>query len=267
MCLNAEPWHVIDKSLYGLPGIAFGGYVGGLLAAELDGDTKVDFHAPTPLKTQLEIRRGHGRVDVFAADVLVATARPHRLDLEPPRLPDWDEACRAVDEYLQKAPITHPDCFGCGPDRRSDSGLRIFTGLTEPGDLVAAAWQPPADFGGRRGEHLPLEFVWSALDCPGAWARRRIVQSDRRALTAYLAAAITRPVRVDEPHVVIGWLQSASGRKSLVGSAIVNKHQEVCAIAEALWVERSLSQASPGHDLTAANHVDDSSLTTERNPR
>ena len=24
MCLNAEPWHVIDKSLYGLPGIAFG---------------------------------------------------------------------------------------------------------------------------------------------------------------------------------------------------------------------------------------------------
>jgi hypothetical protein len=129
MCLNAEPWHVIDKSLYGLPGIAFGGYVGGLLAAELDCDTKVDFHAPTPLKTQLEIRRGHGRVDVFAADVLVATARPHRSDLEPPRLPDWDEACRAVDEYLQKAPITHPDCFGCGPDRRSDSGLRIFTGV------------------------------------------------------------------------------------------------------------------------------------------
>jgi hypothetical protein len=64
-----------------------------------------------------------------------------------------------------------------------------------------------------------------------------------RALTALLAAAITRPVRVDEPHVVIGWLQSASGRRSLVGSAIVNKHQEVCAIAEALWVERSLSQA------------------------
>jgi hypothetical protein len=24
MCLDAEPWHVIDKSLYGLPGIAFG---------------------------------------------------------------------------------------------------------------------------------------------------------------------------------------------------------------------------------------------------
>jgi hypothetical protein len=46
-----------------------------------------------------------------------------------------------------------------------------------------------------------------------------------RALTAYLAAAITRPVRVDEPHVVIGWLQSASGRRSLVGSAIVTKHQ------------------------------------------
>jgi hypothetical protein len=65
---------------------------------------------------------------------------------------------------------------------------------------------------------------------------------------------------------VIGWLQSASGGKSLAGSAIVNKHQEVCAIAEALWVERSLSQDS-GHDLKAANPVDDSSLTTERTPQ
>src|ERR1035438_4270327 len=159
-----------------------------------------------------------------------------------------------------------PTALAADPTVVATAVYAFSLGLTEPGDLVAAAWQPPADFGGRRGEHLPLEFVWSALDCPGAWARRRIVQSDRRALTAYLAAAITRPVRVDEPHVVIGWLQSASGRKSLVGSAIVNKHQEVCAIAEALWVERSLSQASPGHDLTAANHVDDSSLTIGRNP-
>jgi hypothetical protein len=197
--LNAEPWHVIDKSLYGLPGVAFGGYVGGLLGAELDCDTKVDFRAPTPRETQLEIRRGRGRVDVFAADVLVATARPHRLDLEPPRLPDWDEACRAVDEYLQKAPITHPDCFGCGPDRRSDSGLRIFPGLTEPGDLVAACGsrrQTSAVGAANTFRSSSFGLPWTAR-VPGA--RRRIVQSDRRALTAYLAAAITRPVRVGEP--------------------------------------------------------------------
>jgi hypothetical protein len=108
------------------------------------------------------------------------------------------------------------------------------------------AWQPPAAFGDTRGEHLPLEFVWSALDCSGAWARRRIGQSDRPepAVTAYLATAIKRPVRVDERHVVIGWLQNASGRKSLVGSAIVNKHQEVCAVAEALWVELALAHPS-----------------------
>jgi hypothetical protein len=152
--LNAEPWHVIDKSLYGLPGVAFGGYVGGLLGAELDCDTKVDFRAPTPRETQLEIRRGRGR---------------------------------------------HPDCFGCGPDRRSDSGLRIFPGLTEPGDLVAACGsrrQTSAVGAANTFRSSSFGLPWTAR-VPGA--RRRIVQSDRRALTAYLAAAITRPVRVGEP--------------------------------------------------------------------
>ena len=67
-----------------------------------------------------------------------------------------------------------------------------------------------------------------------------------RALTAYLAAAITRPVRVDEPHVVIGWLQSASGRKSLAGSAIVNKHQEVCALPKRCGSSARSHRPPPG---------------------
>jgi hypothetical protein len=87
-----------------------------------------------------------------------------------------------------------------------------------------------------------------------------------RALTAYLAAAITRPVRVDEPHVVIGWLQSPSGRSRWSARQLSISTKRSAQLPKRCG-SSARSHRPPGHDLTAANHVDDSSLTTERNPR
>jgi hypothetical protein len=56
-------------------------------------------------------------------------------------------------------------------------------------------------------------------------------------VTAYLAADLRHPVRSSHPHIVTGWLIRRSGRKTLVGSAIVSASGEVCAVAEALWLD------------------------------
>jgi hypothetical protein len=68
---------VIDGHICGLPGVGFGGYVAGLLAAEFEGPAKVDFIRPAPLDIELSLEHDLAtQVTLLDGDTVVARRAP-----------------------------------------------------------------------------------------------------------------------------------------------------------------------------------------------
>lgn len=228
---------VVPEGTYGWPGIAFGGYVAGLLGARsTGGDQRVDFLRPTPLGVPLELSFGDDGGRLADGQVPLAVCRPTEVDVTVPEPPTWEEALRATGEHMTESPLVTADCFGCGYGRAEGEGLRQLLGLHPVGGLVAAAWRPAPSLGDADGV-LPDELAWAALDCPAGMARVRLTDAPHAALTANLSARLVRPIAVDERHVVFGWLISRIGRKTVLGSAVATEHGELCALAESLWID------------------------------
>jgi len=224
---------------FGHPGIAFGGYVAGILAQHAPRGVKVDFRRPAPVGVEMTLAASGPGTELRLNGEILAVAAPHFIAVRVPRSPSWDEALTAVGTYIVDTRIEHASCFGCGHARAPEDGLRIFTGKAADGDLVVAAWRPSRHFADQSqpGDLAP-EYAWAALDCPGGWARKALTgQAVGRGLTAYLAADLVQPVQVAQPYIVIGWPISRSGRKTVVGSAILTLDGDVCAIAEALLID------------------------------
>jgi hypothetical protein len=228
---------IVREQYYGYPGIAFGGYVAGLLASRsaVAGGLQVDFRRPAPLGKPIRITTDGAGGEIGDAEGAFAIAKPADVTVDVPAPPTWEEALAATGEYVTEAPIPQPDCFGCGPGRREGDGLRQFLGLLPGRRLVAAAWIPARELGDHSGA-LPVELTWAALDCPGGVARSRLTDGGGSPLTAYLAAALLKPVTVGERHIALGWVISHSGRKTVAGSAVVTVGGQLCAVAHALWL-------------------------------
>jgi hypothetical protein len=200
-----------------------GGYVCGLVArAAGGGEAEVTLRLPPPLETPLALD-GDGRV--WAGDALVAEVRPAAVDLEPPSPPSWDDAVAAARPDTS-SPFPH--CFVCGHAREPGDGLRIFAAPTGADGIVAAPWTVQADTVGP-------EFVWAALDCPGAYATgvpgRGVVVLGR------LAARVDRVPQAGERCVAVGWPLGSDGRKHGAGTALFTDAGELLGLGRALWIE------------------------------
>jgi hypothetical protein len=115
--------------------------------------------------------------------------------------------------------------------------MHIALGLMADRPLVAAAWVPGPELAGPDGQLL-LESVFAALDCPGGWACRAFAGAPMfETVTASLTAAALRPIVPGNRYIVLGWSISADGRKYRTGSAVTTTEGDVCAVAEALWVD------------------------------
>jgi hypothetical protein len=226
---------VIDPRYNGPPESANGGYACGLLARELIGAVEVTLRAPPPLGRDLRLSTEPGRVALFDGDQLVAEARPAELDLEVPPPPDFDSAKRACAAYAGFQHHIFPTCFVCGPERKAGDGLRIFAGpVADDSSLVASPWSPDASFADTSGI-VRDEFVWAALDCPGAFA---IGLPDERLLVlGRLTGVVEREVGAGERYVVAAWAIGHDGRKHFAGSAVLDEAGNVCARGRATWIE------------------------------
>jgi hypothetical protein len=226
---------VIAGHICGLPGVGFGGYVAGLLAAEFEGPAKVDFIRPAPLDIELSLERDLAtQVTLLDGDTVLAVGRPHETTDDHPPPPPWEAAVQASEAYLAMKDNEHPNCFGCGPAVPDGEGMRVFPGPIKGHQLVAASWSPSESFAAANGALLPV-YVWSALDCPGGLARREFISSEP-AVTAYLTVQQRAPILAGRPHLVTGWPIRQDGRKSFVGMAIFDRVGGLCAVGEALWV-------------------------------
>jgi hypothetical protein len=216
---------VIDRHFRGPTESGNGGYTCGLVARFVEGPAEVTLRVPPPLDRPLRVER-NGAVRVLDGETLVAEAKPADVDVEPPAPPSFEVASRAaLPEGDQDSPF--PQCFVCGPQREPGDGLRIFAGPLHD-RAVAAPWVPDE-------RHVGPEFVWAALDCPGAYA---CGFGDRGVLVlGRLAARVEALPRAGERCVVVAWPLGEDGRKAYAGTALYGEGGRLLGVARATWIE------------------------------
>ncbi|MBL1074016.1 hypothetical protein JK358_06375 [Nocardia sp. 2] len=268
--IDARPLTIADH-VHGYPDIAFGGYVAGLLAAHSTTDLaarsttdlpghatiaradhsstdhdpaagipamRVDFRRAVSVGAPLLLQTtGDGRaVLADAGGMLLVEAAASSLAVTPRPAPSWDDAKTATEAALTSPKRVVTDCYGCGVLCEPGRGLRLFPWSTPDGTLMAAAWTPDAALADENGE-VTTANVWSALDCPGGIAAWVFSKMGQGAFTAALTATQVRPVLAGADYISHAWSIGQDGRKHTVGVALSTADGELCALAEALWIE------------------------------
>jgi hypothetical protein len=225
----------IARRFRGPPDSGNGGYVCGLLATYLDGPAEVTLRKPPPLDTPLAVARREGGVALIHGETVIAEGAPTTVELDAPEAVSQAEAGKATRAYAGFERHIFPQCFVCGPERDEGDGVRIFPGWVDGRKLVAAPWTPHPSLS-REGGHVRPEFLWAALDCPGAWSLFDEAGFERAIVLGRLAARLLAPVRTGERCVVVGWPLGEDGRKMYAGTALFGEDGDLRAFARATWV-------------------------------
>ena len=173
------------------------------------------------------------RVELRHGETLLAEAAPAALDLAPPPAPDRAAAVAATGRYPGRAPNPYRECFVCGFAREPGSGLRVFAGPTGTPGLVAADWTVHPGLADEDGA-VPEEFLWGALDCPGAYAAGGAEPRNLR--LGRMTARVFGGVRAGERCTVAGWRIGSERRKHFTGTAVYGEAGNVAALAAATWI-------------------------------
>ena len=233
--MHSEHLEIVPR-FRGPPRSGNGGYTCGRLAAPLGGTVAARLKAPPPLGTPLRLDTAEGVLRLFAGDTLVGEAKPAALDLQVPPAPTLAQARDAVPAFIGFRRHSFPGCFVCGPEREPKDGLCIFPGPVEGTPLIASPWTPDPSLAHETGAVRP-EFVWSALDCPGAFAVMPRLAEGVAVVLGELTASLADDVRAGVPHIVAGWSLGQEGRKHLAGTAVYAEDGRVLAFARAVWIE------------------------------
>lgn len=237
--MPGDPFRVARR-FCGPPQSGNGGYVAGRLAAVLGGPARVRLRRPPPLEESLDVVEEDGRVTLCWKGDVLAEAWPDAAELEAPDAPEPDRVERAAQAFRGFHQHPFPGCFVCGPDRAEGDGLRIFAGplAGPPGGTaqgVAAPWTPDASLADEGGAAVRPEFLWAALDCPGAFA---LPQPEKGVLLlGEIAAAVRGTVRVGERCRLLAWPLGQEGRKRFIASAVYDAGGSCVATARATWIE------------------------------
>ena len=233
---------VIDSRFSGPPGLGNGGYVAGVVGGAVGREATVTLRSPIPLDTPLELaangaaaQSGDGAGRIRRAELrhegdLLAEAVTGAPDLAPPAAPERAAALAATARYPGRTPNLYQECFVCGFAREAGSGLRVFAGPTAEPGLVAADWPVHPGLGDASGA-VPDEFLWGALDCPGAYA---VGTSDLR--LGRMTARLSGRVRPGERCTVAGWRLGRERRKHFTGTAVYGEAGNLVALASSIWI-------------------------------
>jgi len=226
---------VISGRYCGPPKSGNGGYVCGRMAAHLPGVVSVRLKAPPPLETELQMDISDTAVRLLHGTQIIAEAKTAELDLTPPACPSLAEAETASRSYIGFTRHAFPHCFVCGPQRTAGDGLRIFPGPVATQSMIGATWIPHLALGNGSGQ-VPTEFIWAALDCPGAFAVMPIPEGQALVL-GELCVRMDAGVAVGEPCIVIAWPLQIEGRKRMAGSALYSSAGRLLAVGRATWIQ------------------------------
>jgi hypothetical protein len=220
----------IPPRFSGLPGLAHGGYVAGVVATALDAAAaEVRLRRPIPLDGALTLERtAADTAELRDGESVLALGRATDVTIDVPEPVTLAQALTASEGFPGFQHHLFPRCVGCGP--ANPEGLHIHPGPVAGRRLAASPWVPDASLADASG-HVPTEVVWASLDCPQLWAL--ILDTDpagtERVVTSSLAARIERPVVAGEPHVVIAWPMGRTERGPVAGAAVFTADGELCA--------------------------------------
>ena len=244
---NAKKQVTIQRRFCGPPDSGNGGYVCGLVAGYLAGETEVTLRRPPPLETPLDVRVVEGdRVHLLDRIDLVAEGRLCPVESKVPFRPSFEQARLAAEMYAGFRHHFYPTCFVCGPARAPKDGLRIFAGTLPDSEAVASPWIPHRSLVDETGR-VKNEFIWAALDCPGYFAVNK--GRHRYMLLGRMAAAVYRRPRAADRCVVAAWHLHSEGRKHFAASALLSENGHLLGCARATWIEVvAPDAAAPGQE-------------------
>ena len=221
----------IERRFCGPPDSGNGGYVCGRLARYVSGSSLVRLEGPPPLDADMQVTESGSSFELAQGATVVARARPAVMSLDIPVAPTLAEAEAASRSYRGFRSHPFPGCFVCGPERTAGDGLRIFAGPLRNG-VVACTWVPDASLGDGKGR-VRTEFVWSALDCPGAFSFE--FPDKMPVLLGEMAASQRLPLTVGDRYIVVGWELARDERRHFTGTALFSESGECRALARATW--------------------------------
>ncbi len=129
---------VIDAAHTGLPELAHGGYVAGLLTVALGSrSSRVRLRRPVPSARALRMERpGPGQVELHDGATVVADAAAADVLLDVPAAVGPEEAGAASRRAPGAGRHPFPRCLGCGPEH--PRGLGVLPGPVSGRGVVAA---------------------------------------------------------------------------------------------------------------------------------
>lgn len=225
----------IDERFRGPPRSGNGGYVCGRVASRLEGPVAVRLQAPPPLDTELRLESSAREARLFADDKVIAQAKVTSLGIQPPEPPTWEQTQAATQQFSGFKRHPFPGCFVCGIERKPQDGLRIFPGPVSGASIIAAPWIPDSTLADEHGNVKP-EFLWAALDCPGAFAVMPS-QQDTAIVLGELCAFIAGEAQSGGRYIALSWPLGVEGRKRFAGSAIYTGDGRLVALARAVWID------------------------------
>jgi hypothetical protein len=227
---------VIAPRFAGPPRSGNGGYVCGQLATYLhEPAARVSLRKPPPLDVPLTVDDNGSDVILRGPAGVIAVGSAASVGAEPPPAIDVGTAKTAEPRFRGWHGHPFPGCFVCGPERAIGDGLRLFPGpLSDSTRTVACAWQPDRSLADSEDPAVvSSEFVWAALDCPGAWTSDL---ENRPLVLGTMTAALEGAVEVDRSHIVVGQLRGIDGRKTLTTTALYDTDGRLLARAEQVWI-------------------------------
>jgi hypothetical protein len=165
----------------------------------------------------------------------IARVKSGTVRIDPPPLPGREAIAAAREAFMADTRMTtiYPYCFVCGKKREEGDGLRIFAGAVEGSPVNADIWMPDASLADEKGLVAP-EYLWAALDCPGAFALRA---GTTPVLLGRFTGEVRRRPKPGAPLTVAAWKTGEDGRKRFSSSALYDEGGEIIAAANAVWIE------------------------------
>jgi hypothetical protein len=215
---------VLPRRYRGPLASANGGYTCGRLAAFVDAaEVEVTLRLPPPLDRPLSVERDEGRALLLDGDALVAEARPASVDLEPPAPVALSDAEGARERHVREWTPDFAECYVCGI---REDGLEVRAGVVAGREPLHAAPVTLLEAG--------PEFVWAAVDCPGAYAVGAEGRGD--IVLGRMTARVDRVPDPGEECVVAAWPLAEDGRKLHAGTALFSAGGELLAVARQTWI-------------------------------
>jgi hypothetical protein len=250
---SLSPTSVSIDSVYNGPiNCGNGGYISGLLAGFIEGDAEIRINAAFPVETPLQVKNTDKGIGVYLDDKLLGSARSIQLELAIPTPPDLANVTAASQRFDFIHSSDPKGCYVCSPLRTADKGLRVFCGalneIIDPDssidwrteiekNIVAAVWRPADNLCNKEG-NIDNIYVWSALDCPGAYAIKAAEADAGLQLLGTCSGSIKMPLSPNEDYIVSSWkVAPNSGRKRFMGVAIHNTTGQLMACAEQIWFD------------------------------